>query len=211
MLQRPGSFAIVDQFPKSSANGAGQFLDCLDAGSHYVPSFGQQPFQVGSAFVSIGGRLGCTQSRTQPTPQSWRYQKLPSPASETPPFRGTLRPPKPGANRACRFPENAVAEQSFDDDRACVPAPWMQPIRQQAHRVAAGQAQKAPDPNDDPTSFNKPANLSRVHAVPDQLQNTLGAPGRLATEDTILRTESLQKRGSRASCAELLDTNGKAM
>ena len=104
-----------------------------------------------------------------------------------------------------------MAEQSFDDDRTCVPAPWMQPIRQQAHRVAAGQAQKAPDPNDDPTSFNKSANLSRVHAVPDQLQNTLGAPGRLATEDTILRTESLQKRGIRASRAELLDTNGKAM
>jgi len=87
----------------------------------------------------------------------------------------------------------------------------MQPIRQQAHRVAAGQAQKAPDPNDDPTSFNKSANLSRVHAVPNQLQNTFGVPGRLATEDTILRTESLQKRGIRASCAELLDTNGKAM
>src|SRR5205823_8332812 len=62
-----------------------------------------------------------------------------------------------------------------------------------------------------PTSFNKPANLSRVHAAPDQLQNIFGAPGRLATEDTILRTESLQKRGIRASCAELLDTNGKAM
>jgi len=150
----------VDQIPKSSANGAGQFLDCLDAGSHYVPSFGQQPFQVGSAFVSIGGRLGCTQPRTQPTPQSWRYQKLLSPASETSPFRSTLRPPKAGANRACRFLENAVAEQSFDDGRACVPAPWMQPIRQQAHRVAADQAQKALDPNDDPTGFNKPADLA---------------------------------------------------
>jgi hypothetical protein len=54
----------VDQISKSSANGAGQFLDRLDTGSHHVSSFGQQPFQVGSSFVSIGGRLGRTQSRT---------------------------------------------------------------------------------------------------------------------------------------------------
>jgi hypothetical protein len=53
----------VDQIPKSSASGVGQFLDCLDTGSHRVPSFGQQPFQVGSSFVSIGGRVGRTQSR----------------------------------------------------------------------------------------------------------------------------------------------------
>src|SRR5205814_4534639 len=45
-----------------------------------------------------------------------------------------------------------------------------------------------------PMIVNKPANLSRVPAVPDQVHNTFGAPGRLATAGAILRMESLSER-----------------
>lgn len=104
-----------------------------------------------------------------------------------------------------------MAEQSFDDDRACVPAPGMQPIRQQTHRVTADQAEKALDPNDDPTSFNQPADLPRIHAVPYQLENTLRIPGSLAADDTRHGTKIIQRRSIVAPCAELLDTNSEAM
>ena len=104
-----------------------------------------------------------------------------------------------------------MAVQSFDDDRACIPAPGMQPVRQQAHRVAADQAQKAPDPDDDPSCFNKPANLAGVHAVSNQLQSAFSIPGSLTAEDTKPRTKIFQRRSICAPSAELLDSNSEAM
>jgi hypothetical protein len=86
----------------------------------------------------------------------------------------------------------------------------LQPIRQQAHGVAADhQAEKAMDPNDDPASFNEAPDLPRIHAVPYQLENTLRIPGSLAADDTKHRTKIIQRRSIVAACAELLDTNSE--
>jgi hypothetical protein len=104
-----------------------------------------------------------------------------------------------------------VTVQSFDDDRACVPTPRMQPVRQQAHRVAADQAQKASDPDNDPSCFNQPANLAGVHAVSNQLQNSFSIPGSLAAEDAKPRTKIFQRRSICAPSAELLDSNSEAV
>lgn len=87
----------------------------------------------------------------------------------------------------------------------------MQPIRQQAHRVAADQAEKTLDPNDDPTSFNEAADLPRIHAVPYQLENTFRIPGGLAADDTKHGTKIIERRSIVPACAELLDTNSEAM
>jgi hypothetical protein len=104
-----------------------------------------------------------------------------------------------------------VTKQCLDNDCACIPAPGVQPIRQQAHRVTASQAEKPADPDEDPARFNQTADLAGIHAVPNQLQNPFGIPGGLATDDTMPGTK-LFKRGSiRALGAELLDSDGKAM
>ena len=87
----------------------------------------------------------------------------------------------------------------------------MQPVRQQAHRVTASQAEKPADPDDDPARFHQTADLAGVHAVTYQLQNPFGIPGGLAADNTMSGTK-LFKRGSiRAFGAELLDSDGKAM
>jgi hypothetical protein len=87
----------------------------------------------------------------------------------------------------------------------------MQPVRQQAHRVAASQTEKPPDPDDDPARLNQTANLPGVHAVPDQLQNSFGIPGGLAAGDTMCGAEFLERWSIRAFGAELLDSDGEAM
>ena len=104
-----------------------------------------------------------------------------------------------------------MAVQSFDDDRARVPAPWVQPVRQQAHRVAAGQAQKALDPDDNPARFDKSPNLARVHAVSNHLQSSIAIPGSLTAEDTKQGTKNFPRRGVRTPRAELLDSKCEAM
>jgi len=66
------------------------------------------------------------------------------------PFRGVLCTPEQGADGTNGFAENAMAIESFDDDRAGVPSPWMNPVRHQAHRAATEQTQESPDPDDNP-------------------------------------------------------------
>jgi len=104
-----------------------------------------------------------------------------------------------------------MAVQSFDDDRAGIPAPGMQPVRQKIHRVAAGQAQKAPDPDDDPARFHKSADLTRVHAVPDQLQSAICIPGGSTADYTKPGTKIFPRMRVHTFCAELLDSNCEAM
>jgi hypothetical protein len=86
----------------------------------------------------------------------------------------------------------------------------MQPVRQQTHGVAAGQAQKAPDPNHDP-GLNNPTDLPGVHAVSDNLQNPFRAMGSLSADEAKLRANILQRRSIRAFGAELLDSSNQAM
>ena len=104
-----------------------------------------------------------------------------------------------------------MSEQSLDDDSARIPTPGMQPVRQQAHGVTAGQTEKAADPDHDPGRFKQTTDLAGVHAVADQLQNPLGIPGGLAAEDTVLKTQTPKRRCLSALGAELLDSGGKAM
>ena len=168
--------------------------------------------------MDVGGGLGLrdgwfadAESWSQPTPEGHGDEQLPAPAQQAVPGRGISGPTESNADDTSAFADDAVPVESFDDHRGGIPAPRMEPVGQAADGVPADTTQEAPNPDDEPTRLGQAADLPAIHAVTDQLQNTLGAPGRLATEDTILRTESLQKRGSRASCAELLDTNGKAM
>lgn len=77
--------------------------------------------------------------------------------------------------------------------------------------MAASQAEKPPDPYDDPTRFNQTADLAGVHAVADHLQNPFGIPGGLATGDTMSGTNIFKGGSIRAFGAELLDSAGKAM
>ena len=104
-----------------------------------------------------------------------------------------------------------MAVQCFDYDRARIPAPGMQPVRQEANRVAAGQAQKALDPDDDPACFSKPPDLAGVLAMPNHLQGTIPIPGSLTAQDTKQGTKNFARRGVRAPCAELLDSKCEAM
>lgn len=53
-----------------------------------------------------------------------------------------------------------MAAESFDDHGCGIPAQWVQPVRQQAHRVAALEAQKAPHPDYDPDSFGNAPDLA---------------------------------------------------
>jgi hypothetical protein len=87
----------------------------------------------------------------------------------------------------------------------------MQPVRQQSHRVATGQAQKALDPDDDPACFNKPPDLAGVHAMAYQLESTLSIPGSLTAEDTKQGMKNFARNGVRALGAELLDSKCEAM
>lgn len=77
--------------------------------------------------------------------------------------------------------------------------------------MAADKTQIAPDPNDDPASFHKPADLARVHAVTNQLKTAICILGGLAANDTKPGTKIFQRRSIRASCAELLDSNNEAV
>lgn len=104
-----------------------------------------------------------------------------------------------------------MSEQSLDDDRARVPAPRMQPVRQQTHRVTASQAEKATDADHDPGRFKQTADLAGIGAVAYQLQNPSGIPGGLAAGDTVLRTKIIKGGRISASGAELLDSPDKAM
>lgn len=101
--------------------------------------------------------------------------------------------------------------EGFNYNGGGIPAVGMQPVRQSAHRVAADQTQKAPDPDDHPARFNQPADLPAVHSVSDYLQSALGIPSHLTTDDAMLGTKIFQRGSIRASRAELLDKNGKAM
>lgn len=100
-----------------------------------------------------------------------------------------------------------MAVQSFNDDRAGIPAPRMQPVWQKAHRVTADQTQKTPDPDDDPTRFHQSSDLTGIHTVSNQLQYAFRIPGGLAADDTKLGTKIIQRRGIRTSSAELLDSD----
>ncbi len=104
-----------------------------------------------------------------------------------------------------------MSEQSLDDDRACVPAPGMQPVWQQAHRVAATQTEKAADPDHDPGRFEQTADLPGVGAVADQLQNPFGVPRGLTADDAVLRTKIFKSGCVVTLGAELLDSRRKAM
>jgi hypothetical protein len=77
--------------------------------------------------------------------------------------------------------------------------------------VTASQAEKTPDPDDDPARFIQTADLSGVHAVTHQLQNSFGIPGGLSADDTVLGTKTLKRRCIGALGAQLLDSGGKAM
>ena len=104
-----------------------------------------------------------------------------------------------------------MTKQCLNNDRACIPAPGVQPIRQQTHRVTASQAEKPADPDDDPARFHQTADLAAVHAVTYHLQNPFGIPGGLAADDTMSGTNIFKRGGIRAFGAELLDSHGKAM
>ena len=104
-----------------------------------------------------------------------------------------------------------MTKQRLDNDRACIPAPGVQPIRQQAHRVTASQAEKPADPDDDPAHFNQTADLAGVHAVTYHPQNPFGIPGGLATDDTMCGTKIFKSGSIRAFGAELLDSDGKGV
>jgi hypothetical protein len=68
VLERPRLSTVVNQIPKSSANGAGHSLNCPDAGLHYLPSFSQQSVQVDFSLVPIGSGLDDAQSPAYPAP-----------------------------------------------------------------------------------------------------------------------------------------------
>ena len=77
--------------------------------------------------------------------------------------------------------------------------------------MAADQAQKASDPNNNPARFHDPTDLARVHPVPNQLQGAILVPGSLTAEDAKQGTKFFQRRSIRAPGTELLDSNNKAM
>jgi hypothetical protein len=87
----------------------------------------------------------------------------------------------------------------------------MQPVRQQAHCVAASQAKKPADPDDDPARLDQSADLSGIHTMPNNLEFAFGIPGCLPAYFTMAEAKIFKRRRFRASCAELLDSNSKAM
>ena len=104
-----------------------------------------------------------------------------------------------------------MAAKRFDDHGCGIPAIRMQPVGQQAHRMAADEAQKAPYPDYDPDRFRDSPDLARVAAVADELKEPSGIAGGLAAADAELRTERIDGRRVGTSGAELLDGNGKAV
>jgi hypothetical protein len=77
--------------------------------------------------------------------------------------------------------------------------------------VAASQAEKPADPDDDPARFHQTADLAGVQAVTYYLQNPFGVPGGLTTGDTMSGTNIFKGGSIRAFGAELLDSADKAM
>jgi hypothetical protein len=204
--QRPCGFAIVNQIPKCSANGGRKLLHAAA-----MPSFGQQTFDIVLCLVSIGGRLGCSQSWPQPAPKRRSYQQLFPPATETLPFRRIMWPSKPATNRSGGFLQDAVTVESFDDCRCGIPAVWKQPVRQQTHSMAAYQTQESLDPHIDPSGFGKPADLTRIHAMTNHLESSIFITGCLSAIDAMRRTNLVARWSVRTSRAQLLDSSSETM
>ena len=108
-----------------------------------------------------------------------------------------------------RLAQNQMPVERFDDHCRPIPPPRMQPVRQTAHRVAAIAAHVPPHPNDNP-SLAEPADLSAVAAMP--LHSHPSAIARqLPASRTESRPELFNRRRARASGAEMLDRNRKAV
>lgn len=101
-----------------------------------------------------------------------------------------------------------MTKERLDNHCACIPAPRVQPVRQQTHRVTASQTEKPADPDDDPTCFHQTADLAGVHTVADYPQHPFGIPGGLTAGDTMSGTNSVKGWSIRAFGAELLDSDG---
>ena len=169
----------------------------------------QKTHQIQSPLFAACRRSSNAKTHAPPAPQTRRHQKLRPPAPQTPPFALVTASSETDADRARRLTQNQIPPKRFDDDGGRIPPPWMQPIRQPAHRVAAIPAHVSPHPNQNP-SLTQSADLTVVAAMPLHPH-----PSASACQLPALRTESRSKffNGwcSSAVRAELFDRSRKAV
>jgi hypothetical protein len=201
----------VDQIAKGGSYSGGHMFKGMNASADDKPRFGKQSLYVDFPLDFVDGSFRDTEPGTQPAPQGGRYEKLPTPPAEAFPFGGVWLPPKSGADRTRRFQENAMSVQGLDYHCGRIPPPWMQPIRQQAHRMPTNQTEEASHPDDDPSGFRQTADLARIHPVSYDLQHALGVPRGLPAENTKCRTNNAQRWGIGVPRAQLLDTSCQAV
>src|SRR5713226_9281908 len=117
---------------------------------------------------------------------------------------------KTHADLARRLAQNQVTVQCFDNDRRGIPPPWVQPIRQTAHRPFTTAAPISPHPDHDPP-FIPAAHLSRIQSVPLHLHRAVAIPCQLSAVHAPSRTKLLHRRCARTSGTDLLDTSSQAV
>src|SRR5437867_8370018 len=206
-----GALAAVHKIAQRLSHGSGQLLHEVDRGTNLKTAFCEQAVDVGGGLELRDGWFADAESWPQPTPESHGDEQLPAPAQQAVPSRGISGPAESNADDTSAFADDAVPVESFDDHRGGIPAPRMEPVGQEADGVPADTTQEAPNPDDEPTRLGQAADLPAIHAVTDQLQNTLGIAGRLAAAYAGLGAEPRDGWSVRAARAELLDGNGKAV
>src|SRR2546428_1349625 len=117
---------------------------------------------------------------------------------------------KTDADLARRLLHNQVTVERVNNDRRRIPAPWVQPIRQTAHRPFTTPAPVTPHPNHDPP-FIPAAHLSRIPSVPLHLHRAVAIPRQLSAVHAPSRTKLLHRRCARTPGTDLLDTRSQVV